>query len=146
MLNSGLLVINPSQGIFKKIEETMNQPDLVDRYDFPDQGLLSEVFADRWVTLPYVYNALKTLRWTDVHAEIWQDDEVKVVHYIFANKPWKDREQKTATNGTKETNGNGTNSLQESRAQSDALLHGWWWAANDDRQQSERELGIEDGF
>lgn len=153
MLNSGLLVINPSAGVFSKIQKAMNTPSLVDKYDFPDQGLLSDVFAGRWVALPYVYNALKTLRWEGVHSAIWRDDQVKVVHYIFATKPWHERGlkgQKASTNSTSNnsaSNGNthGNLRLQAFQA-SDEITHGWWWAANEDRQRTEREEGINDGF
>jgi hypothetical protein len=49
----------------------------------PGRELLSEVFAGRWVALPYVYNVLKTLRMEGVYDCIWRDGEVKAVHYIF---------------------------------------------------------------
>jgi lipopolysaccharide biosynthesis glycosyltransferase len=157
MLNSGLLVINPSTAVFNKIQKVMNSAQ-VDKYDFPDQGLLSDVFAGRWVVLPYVYNALKPLRWEGVHSAIWQDDQVKVVHYIFATKPWhqeranKARKSSGTSNGSSSSNGNvyttaNGNSLPLKTSQaSDELLNRWWWAANDDRQRTETEAGINDGF
>ncbi|KAK4158537.1 nucleotide-diphospho-sugar transferase [Chaetomidium leptoderma] len=62
------------------------------RLPFADQSLLSDLFRDRWVALPYVYNALKTLRWEAVHGGgrgIWRDENVKNVHYILTPKPWE---------------------------------------------------------
>ncbi|KAL1961560.1 hypothetical protein VTN77DRAFT_1597 [Rasamsonia byssochlamydoides] len=148
MLNSGLLVVNPSAGVFSKIQKAMNTPALVDKYDFPDQGLLSDIFAGRWVVLPYVYNALKTLRWEGVHSAIWRDDQVKVVHYIFAVKPWHQLTAKgKAAAAAAAANGNTKGNLQLSAFQaSDEITHRWWFAANEDRQRTEREAGINDGF
>lgn len=129
MLNSGLLVINPSMGTYRKIEQTLDTPELVAKYDFPDQALLSDVFAGRWVALPYVYNALKSLRWKGVHDTIWRDEEVKVVHYIFAQKPWHDDRQ-GAGKGM-----NTSNKIAPAWIESDAVLHRWWWNVNTERER-----------
>lgn len=86
-MNSGLLVVNPSKAIFKQVLQVLDS-DQVTNMSFPDQDLLLAIFADRWVPLPYVYNALKTLRMSNVHGQIWRDEEVKNVHYILTPKPW----------------------------------------------------------
>jgi lipopolysaccharide biosynthesis glycosyltransferase len=70
------------------IQETL-QDERTTTYMFPDQALLGDVFAGRWVALPYVYNALKFLRWPGVHDAIWRDDRVKNIHYGFTPKPWE---------------------------------------------------------
>ncbi|KAH8703996.1 glycosyl transferase family protein [Talaromyces proteolyticus] len=131
MLNSGLLVINPSTDAFSLIVQAINTPEITDKHDFPDQGLLSEIFKGRWVPLPYVYNALKTLRWRGVHDAIWRDDEAKIVHYIFAKKPWSSRtlEEKD---------------VKDEWETSDKLLHEWWWKVDDERRVVEKERGITD--
>ncbi|PLB51701.1 glycosyl transferase family protein [Aspergillus steynii IBT 23096] len=126
MLNSGLLVVVPSQSTFSLIRDAMDTPSRTAGYDFPDQELLSDVFRGRWVALPYVYNALKTLRWEGVHDAIWQDEQVKNVHYIFAKKPW--HEDPVAE-----------------EAEMDETNR-WWWRANLERQRGEREGGITDGY
>lgn len=133
MLNSGLLVINPSTDAFTLIVEAINNPEITDKHDFPDQGLLSEVFEGRWVPLPYVYNALKTLRWRTVHDTVWRDDDVKIVHYIFAKKPWTSRtlEEKD---------------VRDEWEASDKLLHEWWWEVDDERKKIEKERGVVDGL
>ena len=123
MLNSGLLVVNPSKKTYALIEQALQTPSRIEKYSFPDQELLSDVFYGRWVPLPYVYNALKTMRMEKVHRAIWRDEEVKNVHYIFATKPWDD-----PMNETKD------------------VLDRWWWETNRRRQKKEVELGIEDGF
>lgn len=130
MLNSGLLVVAPSQHTFALIRAAMDTPSRTAGYDFPDQELLSDVFRERWVALPYVYNALKTLRWEGVHSAIWRDESVKNVHYIFAKKPWH---EEAPVEG------------REDEADMD-VTNRWWWRANLERQRREREGGITDGF
>ncbi|KAL5342075.1 nucleotide-diphospho-sugar transferase [Aspergillus crustosus] len=126
MLNSGLLVVNPSHALFAQIQALLDIPEKVDSYTFPDQELLSEAFKGRWVPLPYVYNALKTMRVEGVHSAIWRDEEVKNVHYIFAVKPWQEDPPRE---------GPGMD-----------VLNRWWWEVNWARQRMERERGIEDGY
>lgn len=123
LLNSGLLVINPSCGISETILQTLKSPK-VHSYEFPDQDLLADVYRGRWVALPYVYNALKTLRWDFVHAPIWRDERVKNIHYILGPKPWNEKEEGPWVDET----------------------HGWWWDANAERKRVEREAGIGDGL
>ncbi|KAK3387988.1 nucleotide-diphospho-sugar transferase [Podospora didyma] len=87
MPNSGLLVLNPSQASYNAILAGLASPKTLE-YNFPDQELLGDVFKGRWVGLPYVYNALKPMRWLGVHDAIWRDGRVKNVHYILSPKPW----------------------------------------------------------
>lgn len=123
MLNSGLLVAVPSQAVYDTISAKMLDTEALQRYDFPDQALLSDVFENRWVVLPYIYNALKTLRWKGVHDVIWRDDRAKNIHYIFSPKPWKQKpdDQKDTTDS-------------------------WWHAAQQERKQQEKTNGINDEF
>jgi hypothetical protein len=53
------------------------------------------------------------------HPQIWDDKDVKNVHYILA-KPWND-------------NGKG-NSEEET--------HLWWWEADEERQTMEKAVGL----
>ncbi|KXS17417.1 glycosyltransferase family 8 protein [Gonapodya prolifera JEL478] len=119
MVNGGLQVVNPSMKSYNAIMATLGEPSKTSSYEFADQALLSDVFKDRWVGIPYIYNALKTLRWC--HAPIWRDDKVKCVHYILSPKPWDNRD-------------------------SDDFTHTWWWAVNDERLAKEKEAGVVDGF
>jgi lipopolysaccharide biosynthesis glycosyltransferase len=96
--------------------------------DFADQSLLSDLYKGCWVPLPYIYNALKTLRWDDVHKPIWRDDKVKNIHYILAPKPWDEMDA-------------------EGKNISKDPTHQWWVDANNERLVLEREKGIKgDGF
>lgn len=121
--NGGLQVVNPSQGIYDKILETLKNSDLTASYDFADQSLLGERFYGRWVPIPYIYNALKTLRWEGVHDAIWRDDEVKNIHYILSPKPWDE---------TLDTAGDES--------------HKWWINTNTQRVADDKAKGVEDGF
>lgn len=123
MLNSGLLVINPSDSLYEAIIKGLTDSSAVESYEFADQSILSDLFEGRWVTLPYVYNALKTLRLEGVHSQIWRDQEVKNIHYIFSRKPWT-----------------------EKPGESNDETHRWWWTVNLERLSVEREVGIDDGY
>lgn len=118
--NSGLVVLNPSKGVYDKIVQTLKNSQLTSKYQFPDQDLLGDVFYGRWVGLPYIYNGLKSLRWEGVHDTIWMDDKVKNVHYIFVPKPWDDREDDRPLDET----------------------HSWWHTVNAERVAEEKRKGI----
>ncbi|KAJ5780932.1 Glycosyl transferase family 8 [Penicillium paradoxum] len=127
MLNSGVLVVRPSARVYEEITSALQETERIERYIFPDQELLSDVFEGRWVALPYVYNALKTLRIEGVHDPIWEDAEARAVHYIFATKPWHEEVKEGDLSGLDET-----------------LV--WWWRANWERMGIERLAGVEDEF
>ncbi|OHE99485.1 hypothetical protein CORC01_05285 [Colletotrichum orchidophilum] len=123
LLNSGLLVVVPSAAHYAAIVDCVKNAPA--EWVFPDQDLLANLFRGRWVGLPYVYNALKTLRWHGVHDAIWRDEEVKNIHYIFSPKPWADN--KGDASGHDES-------------------HQWWWAADGERRAREEAGGIADGY
>ncbi len=126
MPNGGLQVVVPCDETYNKIAAAMSD-DKTSSYDFSDQSLLGDVFHGRWVALPYVYNALKTLRWKGVHDAIWRDDRVKNIHYILSPKPWDESEE-------------------DRRAEKRDCANAWWWDVNDRRLQQEKKNGIDDGF
>jgi len=123
MPNGGLQVINPCAAVYDRILKQLTDDNAIDSYDFADQSMLGDLFYDRWVTLPYIYNALKTLRMKGVHDEIWRDDQVKNIHYILAPKPWDEKLGK-ASNPT----------------------HEWWLESNAKRLGEETGRNIDDGF
>ncbi|KAJ6437122.1 glycosyltransferase family 8 [Purpureocillium lavendulum] len=125
-MNGGLQVVNPSAVLYRQIIDHMEAD--AANMDFADQSLLSDLYRGRWVPLPYIYNALKTLRWPGVHDAIWRDDRVKNLHYILSPKPWDEIDDKGQWTGTDET-------------------HKWWIDVNSDRKAAERKQGIpDDGF
>ena len=125
-MNGGLQVVNPSREVFGQIVEHMEHN--ASAMDFADQSLLSSLFRGRWVPLPYVYNALKTLRWEHVHAPIWRDECVKNVHYILTPKPWDALDEEGNCTSSEETDS-------------------WWAAVNKERKKDEGEKEVpDDGF
>ncbi|KAF2485844.1 nucleotide-diphospho-sugar transferase [Neohortaea acidophila] len=126
MPNGGLQVVIPCAATYELILAALEE-EKTSAYDFSDQSLLGDVFHGRWVALPYVYNALKTLRWEGVHAEIWRDARVKNVHYILSPKPWDETEEDMKKPGR-----DGSNE--------------WWWTAQRKRTKDETARGIDDGF
>lgn len=126
MPNGGLQVVIPSGETYDKILNAL-QDDKTTGYDFSDQSLLGDVFHGRWVPLPYIYNALKTLRWKGVHDPIWRDLCVKNVHYILSPKPWDENDE------------------DKTKPDRDGINH-WWWGVHSRRLEEERTRGIKDGF
>jgi alpha-N-acetylglucosamine transferase len=125
-MNGGLQVVNPSTAVYNQILAHM-EADAVNM-DFADQSLLSDLYKGCWVPLPYIYNALKTLRWEDVHKPIWRDDKIKNIHYILAPKPWDEMDADGKFIGTDPS-------------------HQWWVDSNNERLALEKEKRIKgDGF
>lgn len=122
-MNGGLQVVNPSLALWEEILEYMETN--ASSLDFADQSLLSNLYRGRWVPLPYIYNALKTLRWKGVHDAIWRDSDVKNVHYILTPKPWEEVDEKGASTSKEET-------------------HRWWADVNLERWKFEKDMGIKD--
>ncbi|MBE3042641.1 glycosyltransferase family 8 protein, partial [Candidatus Bathyarchaeota archaeon] len=118
-LNSGLLVLNPSAEVFSQVVGYMEEH--AGRMLFPDQDVLTELFGGRWVALPYVYNALRTLPGEEAHSEIWRGDRVKNVHYILEPKPWVEAE--------------GKEGMSE--------VHRWWVDMDRERRRAEVALGVD---
>jgi hypothetical protein len=126
MPNGGLQVVIPSATVYEKILSAL-QSSTTKSYDFADQSILADLFPGRWVALPYVYNALKTLRWQGVHHWIWRDERVKNMHYLLSPKPWDEKEEDKRKEGRDET-------------------FQWWWDVTERRWREERGRGVSDGF
>lgn len=126
MPNGGLQVVVPSYETYSLISSTLAS-EATNDYEFSDQSLLGDLFNGRWVTLPYIYNALKTLRWKGVHDVIWRDDKVKNLHYLLNPKPWDETEEDK----------NSPDRYQPNQ---------WWWDVNGKRKAEEKSKGIEDAF
>lgn len=85
LCNSGILVVEPNLANFELIKRRLTHPATM-KYQFPDQDLLADLFAHQWLSLSYVYNALKTLQST--HPPLWDLSKIKNIHYILSPKPW----------------------------------------------------------
>lgn len=106
LLNSGVVVLTPSLEDERQLAAFIDEhPARIAAYKFPDQDLLADVYAARWVPLAWHYNALKTLR--RCHARLWTDGDVRIIHYIL-DKPWN---------------------TDPHAVHLDMDVHAWWWAA-----------------
>ncbi|KAI0361791.1 glycosyltransferase family 8 protein [Trametes cingulata] len=122
-LNSGVVILHPSLEVFSSLRNFLEESPLVPTFSFPDQDLLAEHFKGRWRPLPWCYNALKTLR--DIHPDLWRDEEVRCVHYILHDKPWKNRP--------------GAGNPQY------AVVNQWWWDVFE-KLRAEMEVSDPEGW
>lgn len=88
-LNSGTVVLNPSKTLAASITRFLCMSDKISEWNFPDQDLLSEFFKGKWRPIPWYFNALRSLH--SVHPRLWRNNEIRCLHYIFADKPWFSR-------------------------------------------------------
>jgi lipopolysaccharide biosynthesis glycosyltransferase len=90
LLNSGTVVLTPSEVTDKALEKFLRGGSKqIKKYTFPDQDLLADWFAGHWKPLSWYYNSLLTLSY--VHEQLWEDSEVRCLHYIGRKKPWAGR-------------------------------------------------------
>lgn len=85
-LNGGFIVLTPDEAVFAEMVRRLAELDDLSRYPFAEQDFLNEYYHQRWLPLPYVYNALKTLPFQ--HPLLWDAAAVKNIHYII-DKPWE---------------------------------------------------------
>lgn len=88
-LNSGTVILNPSKNLSASITRFLYTSDKISEWTFPDQDLLSEYFKGKWRPIPWYFNALRSLH--SVHPVLWRENEIRCLHYIFADKPWHTR-------------------------------------------------------
>ncbi|ESZ99343.1 glycosyltransferase family 8 protein [Sclerotinia borealis F-4128] len=126
LLNSGLFVFEPSVETWNDMWRFISSNRAaLDTYQFPDQDFLTEWWRDRWISVGWKWNALKT--WRYWHPEMWRDEDVRGLHYIV-DKPWTARVPASGIAGYK---GN------------DGVTHSWWWDAFA-KWEKERQEGGED--
>ncbi|KAL9103675.1 MAG: hypothetical protein Q9163_001301 [Psora crenata] len=109
LLNGGLFLYHPSQLLWTALLQHFRSSTRLSSYMFPDQDFLAEFFCHKWISLPWKYNALKTME--NWHRNIWRDEEVYGLHYIV-DKPW---ERRVASDGIAGHLGR------------DGKTHSWWW-------------------
>lgn len=126
MLNSGMFVYEPRQGLWDNMMSFFNTGERVRDYKFPDQDFLADFFKRKWEPLDWRYNALKTMR--NWHPNIWDDHGVVVLHYIV-DKPWEKRVASDGIGGGKGLDGE---------------THRWWWNLYDKWMSQRVNEGHED--
>lgn len=114
LLNSGVFVLKPSKETWERMNHMLYTAEKVSSYKFPDQDFLTDFFADRWISLCWQYNALKTMRYW--HPDMWDDGSVVALHYIV-DKPWASTERNDGTAGY---------------LGKDGETHRWWWKQFDE--------------
>eukprot|EP00835_Amoeboradix_gromovi_P003712 NODE_256_length_12667_cov_0.196292.p3 type:complete len:373 gc:universal NODE_256_length_12667_cov_0.196292:1785-667(-) len=84
--NSGLLVLKPNYATF---EQLRFQAVEFGSFDGADQGLLNDYFP-KWNRLPFIYNVTISVEpvYSYKPAYLRFKDDVKVLHYFGASKPW----------------------------------------------------------
>ena len=107
LLNSGLVVLTPSRDKTEAIAHYLATSPLVSTFSFPDQDLLAAFYKGKWKPLPWCYNALKTLQ--TIHKPLWRDEEIRCLHYILDDKPWRARVGEPGKGGEYEK------------------VNRWWW-------------------
>ncbi len=90
LFNAGMMVLKPSR---ERYEDLMEKRATLPSYDGSDQGFLNSYFPD-WYTgdpsrrLPMKFNVPRLLR---VYRPAWNrlTEDMRVLHYVGRNKPWK---------------------------------------------------------
>ncbi|KAK6442439.1 hypothetical protein LTR95_001311 [Oleoguttula sp. CCFEE 5521] len=123
LLNSGMFLYHPSQKLWDDMLHFFNTTPKLATFKFPDQDFLAEFFRNRWRSLGWQYNALKTMRYW--HDAMWRDDEVACLHYIV-DKPWAGR---VGEDGRAGYRGN------------DGETHRWWWNAWEEWVEAKKMAG-----
>jgi lipopolysaccharide biosynthesis glycosyltransferase len=101
-LNGGMFIFQPNQKLWKRMMNFINTCDHLGDFKFPDQDFLAEFFEDKWLSVPWRFNAIKTHRhW---HHNIRRDNAVICLHYIVG-KPWAARIAEDGTAGYKQKDG-----------------------------------------
>lgn len=108
LLNSGMFLYYPSEELWGNMIEFFNTTPKLADFKFPDQDFLAEFFYNKWKSVGWQYNALKTMRYW--HPDMWRDEEVSCLHYIV-DKPWAKRN----VDGVAGYLGR------------DGETHSWWW-------------------
>jgi inositol 3-alpha-galactosyltransferase len=145
LLNGGLFLFDPSKELWEAMLHTLTTDTSINEFMFPDQDFLAYFFLDRWVPLPWHYNALKT--WRYWHPEMWRDEEVGVLHYIV-DKPWHSRVKmiKDGRDGINGAQVDGSGDKEERKKVAgylgrDGETHGWWWDVYEEWIRSRADMG-----
>ncbi|GAA5889860.1 hypothetical protein JCM8208_001149 [Rhodotorula glutinis] len=89
--NSGVLVATPSLDTFDALMDMMRTRGT---WDGGDQGLLNDFFPD-WHRLSFTFNVTPSAYYTYAPAYKRHGQDVSVLHFIGANKPWHRGSRKT---------------------------------------------------
>ncbi|KDR85446.1 hypothetical protein GALMADRAFT_54016 [Galerina marginata CBS 339.88] len=86
IFNSGVLVLSPGQEKFDQLNHLIATKH---SWDGGDQGLLNEWRDGDWNRLSFTYNTTPTAAYTYAPAYERYGSQIKAIHFIGPNKPWK---------------------------------------------------------
>jgi len=109
LLNGGLFMFYPTEDLWTRMMGFFNYTERLKDYQFPDQDFLADFFRNRWRSISWRYNAIKTHPY--IHPPLWSRDTLVILHYIV-DKPW---ERKLNSEGIGGHMGR------------DGETHKWWW-------------------
>lgn len=121
LLNSGMFIFIPHQSQWECVLGFLKTDSRVKQFKFPDQDFLAVFFMNKWKSVGWQYNAIKTMRYW--HASMWDHTKVKNLHYIV-DKPWSER---VGSDGVAGYLGR------------DGVTHSWWWEEYE-RWEEERKV------
>jgi inositol 3-alpha-galactosyltransferase len=158
LLNSGLFLFAPSLELWNEMYDQFNGTSLATfkLYKFPDQDFLTSFFHNRWSSIGWHVNGLKTMRYW--HPNIWRDSDVVNIHYIV-DKPWAGpRPVKISNSPSTMKSDKGSDASLTKRDKNldcrwsavgykgrDGETHSWWWATWDiwrELRESQDDLQI----
>lgn len=127
MFNSGMFIFHPNKRLWDAIEYYFDNSTMLGKFRFPDQDFLVTFFKYRWASIPFEWNAVKTMVYR--HGELWADSNTKIIHYIV-DKPWMKRTDR--------------NDEVVGFCGRDTVLHAYWWSRFGNYQlQRERRFEFE---
>lgn len=126
LLNSGTFMFHPSPGLWAAMLGHFHTSPRLSEYKFPDQDFLADFFQDKWMSIGWQYNALKTMRYW--HPNIWRDNEVVCLHYVV-DKPWTRRVGSDGVAGY---------------LHRDGVTHTWWWKHFEEWEALQEKVGLHD--
>ena len=121
LLNGGLFLFYPTEDLWTQMMGFFNYSERLKDYQFPDQDFLADFFRDKWKSLSWKYNALKTHPY--IHPMMYSKDTVVILHYIV-DKPWERRVSSKGVGGHKGRDGD---------------VHLWWENFYDDWLKTQEE-------
>lgn len=121
LFNSGMFVFHPRKKLWNDMLEFFLTTDLLGSFKFPDQDFMVHFFRNRWMSLSWKFNAVKTMAYR--HQNVWREDGIICLHYIV-DKPWAKRIGRDGIAGFKGQDG---------------PTHRWWWIGY------EKWVGVEPG-
>ncbi|KAF9567040.1 hypothetical protein CPC08DRAFT_65516 [Agrocybe pediades] len=120
IFNSGVLVLTPGEDKFQQLNQLVaTKPS----WDGGDQGLLNEWRGGDWNRLSFTYNTTPTAAYTYAPAYERYGSQIKAIHFIGPNKPWK-------SIGYRSSNSHRSSTSTQTAYDYDSLVDRWFEVYN----------------